>query len=205
MEQPSKVRARAFPQPSSGSSKSTQPALASPIQLLQGQLQRALGQRASCQVLPLVTDPRLRSATGLCLPGDSPAIAILATSVQPVSMAEIQSAKVLGVPSCVRWVIDFAADELEAERRQRCAQASVADYWALSLAHCELRLYQGPNPTGYDCCRLLQAGEQMSPSVFPDINLRLQESVPLYFLTRTLNGRRDHATSALPLQVCPSR
>lgn len=89
-----------------------------------------------------------------------------------------------------------------ADRRQRFAQAAVTDYWAVDLSQVALRTYNRPQGDGYTQCKLLHVGEQASPTALPQIALRLQEPLPLYFLTRTLKGQRTYTRYALPLQIC---
>jgi Uma2 family endonuclease len=89
-----------------------------------------------------------------------------------------------------------------AERRQRFAQAAIADYWAVDMAQVALSTYDSPQSNGYKQCKLLHVGERASPTALPQIALRLQEPLPLYFLTRTIRGQRTYTRWALPLQVC---
>ncbi|MGC1309263.1 MAG: hypothetical protein WA885_18740 [Phormidesmis sp.] len=113
-----------------------------------------------------------------------------------------------------QWVIDIYFDffqeklsrpETPHQRDQRrsriLAQAGIINYWSLSLAHAELRTYATPTNVGYRQCRLLQVGDRASPTLWPALTLRVQEPVPLYFLTRTLAGPRTYGAIAPPLQV----
>jgi hypothetical protein len=111
----------------------------------------------------------------------------------------------------MRWVIDVAepgasSAELPAqslnERTQRCARLNVADYWLLSPEQSALQTYCLPSPSGYQQQRLWHVGEQVSPTAIPEMTLRIQEPLPLYFLTRTLQGQRTYPSRTLPLQVC---
>lgn len=113
----------------------------------------------------------------------------------------------------IRWVIDVAAPralmpfaglsaKALAERTQRCARLQVADYWLLMLEQSALRTYYLPGLSGYQQQRLWHVGEQVSPTAIPEMTLRIQEPLPLYFLTRTLKGQRTYPSNALPLQVC---
>jgi hypothetical protein len=117
------------------------------------------------------------------------------------------------VEPTIRWVIDVAESNysmLSAEsvadvfssRAQICAGLAIADYWQLMPAQSALKTYHSPSPSGYQQQRLWHVGDQVSPTAIPEMTLRLQEPLPLYFLTRTLKGPRTYPAQALPLQVC---
>ncbi len=106
----------------------------------------------------------------------------------------------------VRWVINIADSSVPGDRSLEqqsllCARLAIADYWLLTPSQSALRTYSIPGPSGYEQQRLWHVGERVSPASIPEISLRLQEPLPLYFLTRTLKGQRTYASSALPLQV----
>jgi hypothetical protein len=116
----------------------------------------------------------------------------------------------------IRWVLDIAksraltrsvgstgcTSELFYERNQLCARLAIADYWLLLPDQSALRTYHTPSASRYQQQRLWHVGEQASPTTIPAMTLRIQEPLPLHFLTRTLKGQRTYSISALPLQVC---
>lgn len=89
---------------------------------------------------------------------------------------------------------------LRQHRAQLYARAAVSDYWSLSLESTELQLYQQPSETGYQQHRVLQVGDWASPSTVP-LTVKLQEPVPLYFMTRTLRGQQTYESRALPISL----
>lgn len=137
--------------------------------------------------------------------GYAPAIAIVkASSFVPIELpAETLLSSLVDI-SAVQWFIDFSQGELAAARKQVCARAAITEYWQLSLDTCELRTYSNLRAGEYQNSQLLQSGALASPISFPQLNLKLQEPVPLYFLTRTLNGQRVHISNMLPLCACSS-
>lgn len=103
------------------------------------------------------------------------------------------------------WVMDVTQEGLNClntGRSQLLASASVAEYWSLTVSQVELRTYQVPTVAGYQSCQLLHVGECVTSRSIPKLTLRLQEPLPLSFLTRTLSGQRSYGTVTLPLQVC---
>lgn len=114
----------------------------------------------------------------------------------------------------IRWILDIEDDRQQPEtgytraeaadlRSQLYAQAQIPEYWLLTLSQVELRLYRQPTRHGYQQRKLLQVGERASPAVFPFLALQVEEPLPLYFLTRTLEGQKTYTCQALPLQVVP--
>lgn len=104
----------------------------------------------------------------------------------------------------IQWVIDIAEEGLNqphTQRSQLYAQAGIGDYWSVTVAQSEVRTYHEPLSTGYRHCQLLQVGDAACPSMIAGITLQVQESLPLYFLTRTLSGPRAYGSVALPLQI----
>ncbi len=118
----------------------------------------------------------------------------------------------LSADPMIRWVIDVVDDalmlsaqslaSLSNRRAQLCARLAIADYWLLMPAQAALRTYHRPISSGYGQQQLWHVGEQVSPTAIPEITLRIQEALPIYFLTRTLKGPRAYESRALPLQVC---
>ncbi len=101
----------------------------------------------------------------------------------------------LADPSTV-WIIDIVEDLPDKTRTQLYAQAGIFNYWSLGNS-VELNLYQQPSVSGYQSHRVLQVGDRASPTSVP-ITVRLQEPVPLYFMTRTLRGQQTYQSNALP-------
>ena len=101
------------------------------------------------------------------------------------------------------WITDIAADSADQTCIQLYAQAGISDYWSLKHNIAELNLYQQPNASGYQSHRVLQVGDRASPNSVP-ITVRLQEPVPLHFMTRTLRGQQTYASRALPLSFSRS-
>lgn len=103
------------------------------------------------------------------------------------------------------WVMDVTQEGLNwlnTGRSQLWAIAKVPEYWSLTVSQAELRTYQDLTETGYKACQLRHVGESVVPRAIPQLTLRLQEPLPLNFLTRILGGQRSYETAALPLQVC---
>lgn len=96
------------------------------------------------------------------------------------------------------WIIDIAADSADQTHIQLYAQAGISNYWSLAYNITELNLYQQPNASGYQSHRVLQVGDRATPTAVP-ITIRLQEPVPLHFMTRTLRGQQTYESKALPL------
>jgi hypothetical protein len=193
------------------------------IQLLQYQLQRGLRQQ-SAPSLTVRADHPIDWLTPM--PGDpsdayQPSIAVLAPLVESGGPHPAQTSDGL----LVRWVMDVMgkADEEATEtalnaplneapetdssddlRAGLYARRAIASYWLLHSDRAELKLYTEPTASGYGKCQLLHVGESATPEGLPGIVLRLQEPVPLYFLTRTLRGQRSYASFALPLTLCDS-
>lgn len=95
------------------------------------------------------------------------------------------------------WIIDMVEDSADKSRTQLYAQAGISNYWSLESHSIELNLYQQPSASGYQRHRVLQVGDRASPNSVP-ITVKLQEPVPLYFMTRTLRGQQPYKSSALP-------
>lgn len=102
----------------------------------------------------------------------------------------------------IRWVLeitDKAADSYP--RRELYAKRAIADYWHLSTQTMELQIYSGLAEATYQTHRLLMVGDQANLTALPTLHLRVQEPLPLYFLTRTARGQRTYESAALPLQL----
>jgi hypothetical protein len=187
-------------------------ALDSQICILQYQLQRCLD-RMQLGRFEVRTDGekwmRLEGFGAIPLAGFAIATLSVLESVKPESVKP-ESVKPDAKPA-IRWVIDVAEPGASSaglpakslnERTQRCARLKVADYWLLNPDQSALQTYCLPSPSGYRQQRLWHVGEQVSPTAIPEMTLRIQEPLPLYFLTRTLKGQRTYPSNALPLQVC---
>ncbi len=117
-----------------------------------------------------------------------------------------------GMEPTICWVIDVDSDasmppaeslaSLRANRAQSYARLAIADYWQLTPAQSALKTYDSPSSSGYRQQHLWHVGDRVSPTAIPEITLRLQEPLPLHFLTRTLKGTRTYPSQMLPLQVC---
>lgn len=109
--------------------------------------------------------------------------------------------------SSVCWVIDIlnelsSALEKSDTNSRLYAQLDIADYWSLAPSQSELRAYSLPTQSGYQQRHLFHIGEQASPTSAPEITLKVQEPLPLNFLTRTLHGQRTYTATTPPLQAC---
>jgi hypothetical protein len=188
-----------------------------PIQLLQYQLQQRFNQYDGPPLTVRANHaidwhtPMAGGVSDACLPS----IAVL----EPMALLKLSG----GLPHPaqtldgfrVRWIIDVlaraadtvadtaaeteAADDL---RARLYARRAIATYWLLRPDCAELKIYTQPSASNYRHCQVLQVGESATPAGLSGVRLRLQEPVPLYFLTRTLKGQRSHASVALPLTVC---
>jgi len=119
--------------------------------------------------------------------------------------SDVRSGDVRSGHSCPLWVVDVTQEGLNwlnTGRSQLLAAAGIAEYWSLTVSQAELRTYQNPTNAGYQSCQLLHVGESVAPRAIQQLTLKLQEPVPLHFLTRTLGGQRSYETLTLPLHVC---
>ncbi|MGB3297496.1 MAG: Uma2 family endonuclease [Phormidesmis sp.] len=168
--------------------------------LLQYQMQQRLNQlRPSC--FEVRTDALIASFDGISKL--EPTISVWESNITDADTDADTDAK-----SAVRWVISIiytdssVADDRFNQQRRFCARLAIADYWLLTPLQSELRACSMPNASSYQQQRLYHVGEQASPSSIPELDLCIQESLPLYFLTRTLKGQRAYESSTLPLRVC---
>ncbi len=112
------------------------------------------------------------------------------------------------------WIINFLGDKLlddsESDLKdveqgdvysQVYSRLAIADYWALIPSQAELRTYHTSTASGYQQQNLFHVGQQTSPTVAPCLTVKVQEPLPLQFLTRTLRGRCNYAATIPPLQV----
>ena len=99
--------------------------------------------------------------------------------------------------SAITWIIDIEQDAANQKRVELYAQAGIPNYWSLDLDSVELHAYQQPSCSGYIGHRVLQVGDCASPTTVP-LTVRLQEPIPLHFMTRTLNGQQTYQSYALP-------
>ena len=115
--------------------------------------------------------------------------------------------KANGSSASVCWVIDMlneSSSNFEASdaNSRLYAQLGISDYWSLIPIQSELRIYSLPTKAGYQRRRLFHTGEQASPTSAPNVTLKVQEPLPLNFLTRTLRGQRIYTATTPPLRAC---
>ena len=115
--------------------------------------------------------------------------------------------KASGSSSSACWIIDMLNEsssnfEASGANSRLYAQLGIADYWSLIPFQSELRICSLPTKAGYQQRRLLHAGEQASPTSAPNVTLKVQEPLPLNFLTRTLRGQRIYTATTPPLRAC---
>ncbi len=197
------------------------------VVLLQGHLQHCLDQRHPNQFEVLI-GRTLSIQDGLLLSAsDMPANKVRTPAI---AVVEVSLSQPSPYRPTVRWVIDTVEGDATGSCLASSqalshfyARLGVMDCWILSLPQIELRAYsvlssrtwsKTASPlsgaveasideaAGYRRTRLYSVGEQASPTSISDMMLRVQEPLPLYFLTRTATGQRTHITNALPLQVC---
>ncbi|MEL7142904.1 MAG: Uma2 family endonuclease [Cyanobacteria bacterium J06643_4] len=102
----------------------------------------------------------------------------------------------------IHWVLEITDKARDSHPRSALyAKRLVSDYWHLSMQTMELQIYSGLAGATYQTHRLLMVGDQANLTALPTLRLRVQEPLPLYFLTRTARGQRTYASAALPLQI----
>lgn len=122
----------------------------------------------------------------------------------------------------IHWVIDLNKAEYNNQSLSKLLYAhyGIAEYWAVSTQQVELRTYHSPaanetkldrriedgdgsskDAANYQHSQLIHVGETASPSLFPRVNVCIQESLPLFFLTRSAIGHHTYIESTLSLSV----
>lgn len=110
----------------------------------------------------------------------------------------------------IHWALDiFDAPTDDALRAATYAKCKISEYWNLRIDQVELRIKTAPCDTSCDAScdasyqrhQLLMVGEQSAPSLLPQLQLRVQEPLPMYFLTRTSKGQRTYIGEGVALQV----
>lgn len=170
------------------------------IRLLQRQIQQCLLATRGCEDLDVRSRQPLRIDEYCEL---KPAICIVKR--RTVKSGVVKNGVVKNGNERPLWVMDVTQEGLNwlnTGRSQLWATADVAEYWSLTMSQAELRTYLDPTETGYQSCQLLHVGETVTPRAIRQLTFRVQEPLPLHFLTRTLGGQRRYETVALPLQVC---
>lgn len=100
----------------------------------------------------------------------------------------------------IRWVLHISNQAQD--NSQVYAQAGIAEYWVFSTAQMVMYAHSVPMDERYQCRKRIHVGEQATLVSIPQLTIRLQEPLPLYFLTRTLSGQKTYAETVVPLQVC---
>ncbi len=108
--------------------------------------------------------------------------------------------------SSICWVIDLLSElssvlEKSDTNSRLYAPLEIADYWSLDPSQLELRAYSLPTKAGYQQRHLFHIGEQTSPISAPNITLKVQEPLPISFLTRTLRGQCTYTATTPPLRT----
>ena len=186
------------------------PARSRMLHLIQNQLVRALSTVASEKdtkrfevrirpALQINEFNELKPALALYSPSSA-----LTQSVPTWILDVEESSSPAGEDSSNKASDRFSPQVLRQHRTHQYARFAVSDYWSLDLNMVELHLYQQPTESGYQQHRVLQVGDQASPSNAPVI-IKLQEPLPLYFMTRTLKGQQIYESRALPFSIKPCR
>lgn len=79
-------------------------------------------------------------------------------------------------PNEVCLIVEVADSTLKQDceiKDKLYAQAGIADYWVVDLKNRQLHIFRHPTPTGYTSHLILTEPNQISPLVFPDVNLSL--------------------------------
>lgn len=165
------------------------------IRLLQQQIQQHFIVTRGCEDL-VVRSRQLLKIDEYC--ALKPALCIFKSSVVNTSVVDNGSERPL-------WMLDIIQEGLNwlnTGRSQLIATAEIPEYWSLTVSQAELRTYRTPTVTGYQSCQLLHVDEAVALSTIPQLTFRVEEPLPLCFLTRTLGGHRSYETATLPLKVC---
>jgi len=100
------------------------------------------------------------------------------------------------------WALDISETDTNHDTRAALyAQFPIQEYWHLSVEPVELRIKTAPHNQVYQQQRLLMVGEQASLQPLPNLKFSLQEPLPRYYLTRTLQGQRTYIGEGVPLQI----
>ncbi|MEO1620580.1 MAG: Uma2 family endonuclease [Cyanobacteria bacterium J06632_3] len=106
------------------------------------------------------------------------------------------------IPSQVHWVLDIRPAKAEDDQRLHLyAEGAISQYWHCLPDQIALRLYSQPTDAGYQQHRLLTVGACAAPDCLPNLRIRVQEPLPLYFLTRTGKGQQTYWSKGLPISV----
>jgi Uma2 family endonuclease len=83
-------------------------------------------------------------------------------------------------PEHVLVIIEVADSSLEYDRRMKgplYARSGIREYWLVDLDRRVVAVHRDPSLDGYSSVRVAQPGEQISPAVFPDVQLDVADIV----------------------------
>jgi Uma2 family endonuclease len=83
------------------------------------------------------------------------------------------------------------------------AEAGIQDYWVLDLNRVQLHVFRELGYGHYRQRLVLNQGDTITPLAFPDLQFRLREPLPLYYLTRKFKGHSHHPIPLSPLVITP--
>lgn len=81
-------------------------------------------------------------------------------------------------PDDVLLLIEVAESSLEFDRSRKLpiyARAAVPEVWIVNLQESAIEVYREPHFAGYEKKVILRAGQQASPSAFPDVTVDVAE------------------------------
>ena len=98
--------------------------------------------------------------------------------------------------------LDIRPARVEDDQRLNLyAEGAIAQYWHCLPDQIALHLYSQPTDAIYQQHRLLPVGACTAPDCLPNLRMRVQEPLPLYFLTRTGKGQQTYLSKGLPISV----